>query len=469
MSTRAKIDLPALQRAVPDQISLPGTAEFERATSIWNGAIKRRPAAVAHCRNAEDVSRAIRHAAEHSIEVSVRGGGHNFAGNALCDSGLTLDLSPMHQVSVDRERLLARCGGGATWAQLDGACQAHGLAVTGGMISHTGVGGLALGGGLGWLHARMGLTCDNLVSAEVVTADGRILRASEIEHPELFWGLRGGGGNFGVVTEFEFRLTRVGPLIQLGMFFYLAERSAEMLRFANDFTREISRDTGVFIGGMSAPPAPFVPAEFQGQPCFALLVAGLGDPAAHAKQVEAIRRAARPDFELVTPMPYTELQKMFDASAAWGTLGYEKAVYLRDLSHAAIDVLVKHVPLRAAPTSFIPILVLGGAYADVPEESVAFGGKRDIRFVVNFTALAPTPELFEADTAWVRNAWADLVSYADDVGSYVNYIVEADQARVVAAYGERKYGRLAAIKAEYDPDNMFRLNANIRPARGSLI
>lgn len=464
MSTRANIDLTALQRVLPDQISLPGAAEYERATSIWNGAIEHRPAAVAHCRNAEDVSRAIRHARELSIELSVRGGGHNFAGNALCPGGLTLDLSPMHQVSVDPERQLARCGGGATWAQLDGACQAHGLAVTGGMISHTGVGGLTLGGGIGWLHSRMGLTCDNVVSAEVVTADGRILRASETEHPELFWGLRGGGGNFGVVTEFEFRLTRVGPLVQLGMFFYLGERSREMLRFANQFTREISRDTGVFIGGMSAPPAPFVPAQFQGQPCFALLVAGLGDPAEHATQVEAIRNAVRPDFELVTPIPYTELQKMFDASAAWGTLGYEKAVYLRDLSDPAIDVLVKQVPLRASPASFIPILIFGGAYAEVPDDSVAFGGKRDTRFVVNLTALAPTRELFDADTAWVRNAWAELVPYAEDIGSYVNYIVEADQERVLAAYGEAKYERLAAIKAKYDPENVFHFNANIRPA-----
>jgi hypothetical protein len=463
MSDGTKIALDALQRALPGFVSLPGTDAYQHAVSIWNGAITRRPAAVAHCRSAEDVSRAVSYAVAHGIELSVRGGGHNFAGNALCSGGLTIDLSPLQAVSIDARARRARCGGGATWAQLDGACQEHGLAVTGGMISHTGVAGLTLGGGLGWLHARMGLSCDNLVSAEVVTADGTILRASESDRADLFWGLRGGGGNFGVVTEFEFRLTQVGPIIQVGMLFCIPERARAMLQLANELSRNMSHDSGMFIGGMSAPPAPFVPAQFQGQSCFVLMIAGLGDPEVHARQVEAVRKAVAPDFELVTPMPYVALQKMFDESAAWGTFAYEKALSLRDLSKGAIDVLIEHVTLRQSPASFIPILVLGGAYADVPESAVAFGGGRDKRFIVNFTAMAPTRALFEADSAWARAAWSALTPHAEDLGSYVNYLVEPDQARVQAAYGAAKYQRLATLKAKYDPGNVFHLNANIHP------
>jgi FAD/FMN-containing dehydrogenase len=374
-----------------------------------------------------------------------------------------IDLSTQRSVTVDPGQRRARCGGGTRWAELDAACQQHGLAVTGGMISHTGVAGLTLGGGLGWLHTKLGLSCDNLASVEIATADGRILRASEREHAELFWALRGGGGNFGVVTEFEFKLSPIGPIVQLGAFFYELERGKDMFRLANQLTRELDDDTSVFLCGLDAPPAPFVPAAHHGRSCYAILMVGLGAAEAHARLVDNIRGALAPLFELVTPIPYTALQTMFDASAPWGIHAYEKAVYLDDLSDAAIDVIVRQFPRKRSPLSFMPVLVLGGQYARVSEAAVAFGGKRSTRFAVNITGMTQDPAAFEAEVAWAREFWSELVTHADDVGSYVNYIVEPDQERVRASYGEAKYARLAAIKAEYDPHNVFHLNANIRP------
>lgn len=459
----SELSFEKLETALPGKVSHAGDARYLEAVSIWNGAITRKPRLVAHCENAEDVRRVLGLAIEHRVEVSVRGGGHNFAGNALSEGGITIDLSPLRTVTVDADNRRARCGGGTRWAELDAACQAHGLAVTGGMISHTGVAGLTLGGGLGWLHNKLGLACDNLVSVEIVTADGRILRASEREHADLFWALRGGGGNFGVVTEFEFQLAPIGPIVQLGAFFYEVERGKEALRFANQVTRELGDDFGVFILGLDAPHAPFVPAQHHGQTVFGIVIVGLGADAAHERLVEKIRGTLAPLFELVTALPYTALQSMFDASAPWGVQGYEKSLYLDNLSDKAIDVIVKHFPRKQSPLSFMPIQMLGGKYARTPEDAVAFGGRRSMRYMVAISAMTLDPAQFESERAWARAFWAELVTHAQDEGSYVNNIVEPDQARVRASYGVAKYERLAAIKAKYDPQNIFHLNANIRP------
>lgn len=452
-----------LETALPGRVSYAGDPRYTEAVAIWNGAIARKPAVVAHCRDAEDVRRVLGFVREHQLELSVRGGGHNFAGHALTEGGVMIDLSSQRCVAVDPQARRARCGGGTRWAELDAACQQHGLAVTGGMISHTGVAGLTLGGGLGWLHSKLGLACDNLVSVEIVTADGRVLCACEGEHSELFWAVRGGGGNFGVVTEFEFKLAPIGPIVQLGGFFYALEQGKDMLRLADQLARELGDDTGMFLCGMDAPPAPFVPPEHQGRSCYALVMVGLGSTEAHARLVDKIRAQLPPLFELVTPIPYTALQSMFDASAPWGVHAYEKAVYLDELSDAAIEVITRHFPLKRSPLSFMPVIVLGGQYARVPEDSVAFGGKRSTRFAVNITGMTLDPAAFEGEVAWARAFWSELVVHAENVGSYVNYIVEPDAARVRASYGPAKYARLTAIKAEYDPHNMFHLNANIRP------
>ncbi|MCU1353116.1 MAG: linked oxidase-like protein [Acidimicrobiales bacterium] len=445
-------------------VSAPGDAAYDEACSIWNGAIDRRPALVASCSSSADVAAALAFAQELDLEVSVRGGGHNYAGFALCDAGLMIDLTPLKGVSVDPAARRAVCGGGTTWAELDAATQEHGLAVPGGFISHTGVAGLTLGGGLGWLSRLAGLSCDNLVGAEVVTPDGEIRRASASDDADLLWAIQGGGGNFGVVTSFEFALHLVGPMVHLGLFMFSPEDGADLFRFARDYVGDLPDECGVFMAGMNAPPEPFVPEEHHFAPVYAMAVLGLADEDAHARLVAPIRDALHPVVELVTPIPYVMVQQMFNASAPWGSLAYEKSVYLPELTDAAIEVIVTHQPRKSAPLSFLPIFVLGGAFARVDDDATAFGGRRDVRYVVNISATADTQELYEADRAWVRAFWADLVAHAPDAGSYVNFMTEIEGDRVRSAYGTEKFARLAQLKARYDPTNVLHLNANIAPA-----
>jgi hypothetical protein len=453
-----------LQSLIRGQACAPGSDGFDEACRIWNGSITRRPSVVARCTEPEDVVAALHFAQTNGLEVSVRGGGHGFAGFALCNGGLMIDLSPMKSIRLEVANRRATCAGGVTWGELDAATQANGLAVPGGQISHTGVAGLTLGGGFGWLTRKAGLSCDNLLSAEVVTAGGRVLRASADENADLFWAIRGGGGNFGVVTSFEFRTIEIGPIVQVALFFYGLDQAAAMLRLIRDHLETLPDDFGLFVGGLNAPPAPFVPEQHRLKPCFALGVVGFGGEAALTEAIGVVRDAPHL-FEMVTPMPYVAVQQMFDESAPWGILAYEKAVYLDELSDAAIDVITAHVPRRTSPMSIMPSFALGGAFARVPEDATAFGGRRTIRYVVNMAAIAPTLELLDADRAWSRAFWTDLVEHSTGPGGYVNFMSEDDEQRVRAAYGPEKYDRLSAIKAEYDPDNVFHLNANIKPAR----
>jgi FAD/FMN-containing dehydrogenase len=448
------------------QALTPGHSDYEVSRAVWNGAIDRKPAVIARCTTGDQVVDAIRFARRSGLEIAVRGGGHNYAGHAVCEGGLMIHLGAMNGVTVDPAARRAVCGGGATWADVDAATQQHGLATPGGFISHTGIAGLTLGGGIGWLTKKAGLTCDNLLAAEVVTADARIVRASHDENPDLFWALRGGGGNFGVVTSFELALHAVGPMVNLGLFFFGLENGPEALRFSRDFIRTIPDEATGFLGiGLSAPPAPFVPEQYRFRPGHALLVVGFGSPAEHANIVAPIREAVTPLFELVTPIPFVALQQMFNESAAWGSFGYEKALYLDELSEGAIAVIGEHVPKKSSPLSFVPTFVLAGKYRDVGEGDTAFGGSRSAAFVFNIEAAAPTRELYELDRVWVRNFWDAMRPHASGSGSYVNFMSEDVEERVKAAYGAEKYARLARIKAELDPDNVFHLNANIKPGR----
>jgi FAD/FMN-containing dehydrogenase len=439
-----------------------GEDGYDEAVNIWNGAITRRPAVVTRCTNNADVVAALAFAQKHKLEVSVRGGGHNYAGCALCDDGLMIDLTPMKAVSVDPATRRARCGGGTTWGELDAATQAHGLALPGGFISRTGVAGLTLGGGFGWLSRLAGLSSDNLVGADVVTADGRVLHASETDNPDLFWALRGGGGNFGVVTEFEFALHAVGPMLQLGLFLFSPDQGGELFRFARDFVEGLPDDCGVFMAGLNAPPEPFVPTDLHFTPAYGLVVVGFGDEQTHATLIEPIKKALTPIVELVTPIPYVGLQQMFDASAPWGMHNYEKAVYLAEMSDGAIDTILEHQAKKVSPLSFVPIFPLGGAFRSADGDATAFGGSRDVRWVVNISATATSPDDYEAERAWSRAYWSALVDHAAGIGSYVNFMTDYEEDRIRNAYGS-KYGRLQQIKASYDPDNVFHLNANIRP------
>jgi hypothetical protein len=456
-----------LRGTIDGTVAMPGEGAYDTAVSIWNGVIERRPAVVVSCASSGDVVSALTCAQERGLDVSVRGGGHNYAGHALCDGGLMIDLTPMKSIVVNAPGRRVVCGGGTTWGELDAATQEHGLAVPGGFISTTGVAGLTLGGGFGWLSRLAGLTSDNLVAGEVVTADGRVLRATSGENDDLFWALRGGGGNFGVVTSFEFDLTAVGPVVHLGMFMYSPDQARDVFRFAREYVKDLPDECGVFLAGLSAPPEPFVPEEHHLAPVYLFAIVGLGDAEAHAALIEPVRQAIAPMIELVTPIPYTALQQMFNGSAPWGILAYEKSVYLDELSDAAIEVILEQQPKKAFPLSFLPIFVLGGAYGRAAEDASAFGGSRSLTYMVNIAAAAPTPELYDAERAWVRTFWSALVPHAVGVGSYVNFMTEPDDERVRAAYGPQKYERLAGIKAKYDPDNVFHLNANIPPAAGA--
>jgi hypothetical protein len=457
-------DLGALRSGFEGSILVPGDDGYDGARAIWNGDIDRRPAVIAQPATAVSVAAAVRFARQASLEISVRGGGHNFSGSALVDDGLTIDLSGMQAVAVDPGAQRATCGGGTTWALLDAATQECGLAVPGGFVSHTGVGGLTLGGGFGWLSRQAGLSCDNLVGAELVTADGAIQYVSDATEPELMWALRGGGGNFGVVTSFEYGLHSVGPLVNLGLFFYGLEQGGDVFRLARELAPTLPDESFLFVVGLNAPPEPFVPEMYHFAPGYGIVVVGFGSAERHAQLIAPVTGAMAWQWNLVTPLPYVQLQQMFDPSAPWGILGYEKAIYLDEMSDGAIDVITRYMPQKSSPMTLLPIFTLGGAYGRVPDDATAFGGSRSTQYVVNMAAIADTPALLDADRAWVRAFWSDLVPYAPGVGSYVNFMTEFEADRVRASYGAAKYDRLARVKAKYDPDNVFHLNANVVPA-----
>ena len=456
-------DLSTFRLAVTGTVRSAADDGYDEARRVWNNEIDRRPAVIVECATSGDVAAALAYAREAGLDVTVRGGGHSLGGSAVADGALTIDLRGLRAVTVDAEAKTARVGGGATWAELDAATQEHGLAVPGGTWSDTGIGGLTLGGGFGWLTGKYGLTIDNLASAEVVTADGRVLRASADEHPDLFWALRGGGGNFGVVTEFEFRLHPVEPLVQLGMFFWEAADGVEALRFLREIVAGLPDPTGVLVGAMCAPPAPFVPAEHHGKPGYSLIIAGFDGPEEHEKLVEQVRGGLPALFELVTPIPYVELQKLLEGMPP-GLLAYEKGLYVEDLSDEVIDVLVGQMPGRSSELSLVQIFPMRGAFAAAADEDTAFGGRRTPGYLIGTVAVALTPELHAADRAWVRAMWSALVPHAGNIGGYVNFMSEYEEDRVRASFGAQKYERLAAIKAEYDPENVFHHNANIRPS-----
>jgi len=446
----------------------PGDAEYDTSRALWNGAIDRRPAVIVRCSSTDEVVEAVRFARASGLEIAVRGGGHNYAGNAVCEGGMMIHLGDMNHVTVEPEARRVTCGGGATWGDVDAATQQHGLATPGGVISHTGVAGLALGGGVGWLTKAAGLSCDNLLGAEVITADGRIVRASDKENPDLFWALTGGGGNFGIVTSFDFALHPVGPVVQLGLFFTPLEKGTETLRFCRDYVESLPGNATSFLAiGLSAPAEPFVPAEHRFKNGHALFVLGFGSPEDHARVIAPVREGMKPLFELVTPIPFVAVQQMLNESAHWGTLAYEKALYLDSLSDAAIAVIGEHAPKKKSPLSFAPTFRLDGKYLARNDADSAFGGSRSGGYVLNIVAHAPpgtARDLYEADRAWVRSFWDAMRPHATGSGSYVNFMTDVEEDRVKAAYGPEKYARLARIKRAWDPDNVFHLNVNIKPA-----
>ncbi|MDN3292540.1 FAD-binding oxidoreductase [Streptomyces ficellus] len=465
MTTLPEEAVEAFRSRLDGRLVTPDDLDYDTVRAVWNGGIDHRPALIAQCASTDDVVGALAFARDEHLEISVRGGGHSTSGNSVCPGGLVIDLSPMNAVEVDPDTRTARCGGGAVLAELDAATQAYGLAVPAGTVSHTGVGGLTLGGGFGWLTRMHGLTADNLLSADVVLADGRCVRASQDAYPDLFWALTGGGGNFGVVTAFTFRLHPVGPEVPLAIFFWDMGDGEEALRLVRDTVPGLPEATGVLVGiGLTAPPQPFVPPEHRGKLGHALLVAGFGSAEEHAEAIAPLANGVPRLFETRTTVPYTGLQSILDDWAPRGILAYETALTLRDLNDDVIGLLGEYLPRKSSPMTFCPTFHLGGAFTSVPEDATAFGGVREPTYVLDIWAVSPDPEWLVADTAWARALWTELLPHAATTGGYVNFMAESEEDRVRASYGPEKYARLAGVKATYDPRNVFHRNANILPA-----
>ena len=438
----------------------PDDGGYEAVASVWNGSIRRSPALVARCTGTADVIAALEFAQRHDLLTAVRGGGHNIAGNATCDDGLVIDLSGLRTVRVDRARRRAYVDPGCVWGDVDHETQTFGLAVPGGIVSTTGVAGFTLGGGFGHLTRRFGFASDNLAGADVVTADGRCLHASATENEDLLWGIRGGGGNFGVVTTFEFRLHAVGPEVLGGLIFHKAERAPSLLRFLRDYLPSSSEELTVFTVMRKAPAAPFVPADFHGQPVIANLVVHSGDPAQADRDLAPLRTFAEPLADLVSRRPYTAVQALTDASWAPGFENYWKSDYLIGIPDGAIEVVTEHLATITSPLSDFKIAYLGGAAARLPDDSAL--SHRDLPFLLNINTRWPLGEAHEAHIEWTRSLFEGMKPFSEGK-VYVNFLMNEGQQRVRAAYGPQKYERLVDIKRRYDPDNFFRLNQNITP------
>jgi FAD/FMN-containing dehydrogenase len=440
----------------------PGDDAYDEARAIWNGAHDARPAVIARCANAADARHAIGFARSEGLDVAVRGGGHSIPGFSSCDHGIVIDLLPMKSITVDASGRTATAAGGVTWGEFDAATQEHGLATTGGLISTTGIGGLTLGGGIGWLMRKHGLACDNLRSAQVVTADGQILTTSAMENPDLFWGLRGGGGNFGVVTSFEFDLHPVGPTVAAGPVFYPGERAKEVMRFYRDYARDLPDELSTLLNLSTAPPAPFLPADWHGKKLVALVGCYSGDPEEGMKAIQPIRDLGDPVADLAGPMPYVQMQSLLDALWPKGTQAYMKAGYFRELDDHAIETMATYHQNATSPSSEIHIQHFGGAIATVGEGETAIG-ERQAPFVLNAIATTHEPAgSLDPHIEWAQRLYAEIEPSLTG-GAYINFLSAEGQERVRAAYGAEKFDRLRALKDRYDPTNLFHLNQNIPP------
>ena len=459
-------DVEQLAQSFNGPLLRDGDDGYEEARRVWNGTFARRPALIARCQGVSDAQAALRFATATGLPVAVRGGGHSVQGYGSWDDAVVIDLSPMRLVTVDPDGRTARAQGGTTWGDFDAATQEHGLAVTGGRFSTTGIAGLTLGSGSGWLERRCGLTADNLLEAEVVTADGSVVTASAEQNPDLFWGLRGGGGNFGIVTSFTYRLHEIGPIIYGGLMACAPDRGAEILRFLAGYMPGAPDDLGIGVAFLSAPPEPFVPTEMHFAPMVGVVVCWTGDHAEGERVLAPIRKVAQPVMDMVQPIPYAALQSMLDNGGPHGTRAYMKAEFLPELSDEVIAKLVHHGAARPGPMVQLLLEPLGGAISRFPEDGSALG-RRDVPWCYHALSLwmDPDPTTAEDHVRWARVLSADLAPHTTS-GVYLNYTSDEGDARVRNMYGPERYDRLVALKDRYDPGNVFRLNQNIKPSAG---
>ena len=438
----------------------PGGPTYDEHRRVWNGSIDRFPALIARCAGAADVRTAVGFARDTGLPVAVRSGGHSYPGLSACDGGIIIDLGPMKGVRVDPERRTARVQAGVLWGELDRETQSFGLATTGGIVSHTGVAGLTLGGGIGWLHRRHGLTIDQLLSADLITAEGELVTASRRENSDLFWGLRGGGGNFGIVTEFEFRLHPVGPSVLAGPIFWPIEQAPGLLRFYREWSAQAPDELMTMVVLRKAPPLPFVPRELHGELVVAVVCCYAGPVEDGERVVRPLRAFGSPVLDLCEPKPYVAHQTTFDRSFPHGWWYYFRACDVAELTDDVIDVMVEHGRRIVSPITSVALFQMGGAVARVGESETAFNG-RDAAFTFNINGNSVTADGFEAEREWARAFWSALQPHHTSV--YVNFLMDEGQERIRQAYGSRKYERLKALKRTYDPTNLFRLNQNIPP------
>jgi FAD/FMN-containing dehydrogenase len=446
--------------AVQGEVIVPGDPAYDQSRQVWNAMIDRRPAVIVRCAGAADVPHVIAYAREHGLELSIRGGGHNIAGSSVCDGGVVLDMSALTDVVVDASRRLASVQPGATLAHVDAATQVHGLATPLGINSTTGVAGLTLGGGFGWLTRKYGMTIDNLVSVDVVTADGMALTASERQNADLFWAVRGGGGNFGVATRFEFGLHPVGPEIVAGLLVFPGDQALDVLRQYRDFVASAPEEFNVWAILRKAPPLPFLPEAVHGHDILALAAFHCGDPRGPDAQFDALRRFGHPLGEHIGVQPYTAWQQAFDPLLTPGARNYWKSHNFSELSDGALDCVVTCAGQLPTAQCEIFIGLIAGAANRVPADAMAYG-HRDARFVMNVHGRWEDRADDARCIAWARQFFDAAAPHASP-GAYVNFMTEEESSRVAAAYG-RNYQRLVELKRQYDPTNVFHVNQNIQP------
>jgi FAD/FMN-containing dehydrogenase len=452
----------SLQDQVRGEVVQPDAPGYDDARKVYNGMHDRRPRAVVQCADVADVIATVKTAHDAGLDLAVRGGGHSVPGFGTVDDGVVIDLSGMRNVQVDPAAGVARAGGGALWGDFDHATNAFGLSTTGGVISTTGVGGLTLGGGIGYLARKYGLSCDNLIAADVVTADGRLLRASEDENTDLFWALRGGGGNFGIATTLEFRLHPVGDIVGGPIFFEL-DAAADVMAFYRQYIAEAPEELGAFFMFQIAPPLPFIPEERHGDTLCGVVTCWSGPESDAAAVLKPLRDAGPVVAEHVGSMPYPALNSAFDALLPPGLQHYWKADFVKELTDEAIPLHVEHGSQVPVVNSTVHLYPIDGAVQQVQPDETAFA-YRDVSFACVIAGMWPDPADNEANTKWVRDYWSAIHPYSGTDGGYVNFMGDDDQDRVEANYGGN-YERLSKIKAKYDPDNLFHLNQNIQPAR----
>jgi hypothetical protein len=461
--TESELDrasLRELNSSFTGEIVAPGDPAYDEHRKIWNGSIDRRPTLIARCAGVADVIAAVRFAREQGLLVALRSGGHSYPGLSVCDAGMVIDLGQMKGIRVDPEARAARAQAGVLLGEMDRETQAFGLAVPAGIVTHTGLAGLTLGGGVGWLQRKHGLTIDQLLSVDVVTAEGELVRASEDENPDLFWGLRGGGGNFGIVTEFEFRLNPVGPMVLAGPVMWAMEDAPQVLRFYREWIEQVPEELTTIVTCRRVLPLPTIPEELHGRHVVIVGCCYAGPVQEGERVLKPLREFGSPLADACAPMPFVAHQATLDPGFPHSWWYYIRSCNLAELNDEVVDTMADHGLRIASPVTVFSIFHLGGAVARVGEDEAAFTG-RDAGHVLNVIGITRTGDGFDPEREWARGLWSALQPHHQNV--YVNFLMEEGEERIRQAYGGEKYDRLKALKQKYDPDNFFRLNQNISP------